>query len=674
MMSQRQIFVLNPDPIESDFLAKLCRRFGMVLSAESLETAAASLRSSDVQVAVLEASLASFASTGGSFKKTTGIVITGGDEAKLHSRAGEWPADYYVDTCNVSLPVFDEHQFYRVIERALAHTQLKSELRDARNALELNEARVKEVYSEIKEIKGLVNDNFIKELEKRIAIEAKYVWFQKERLRIEKVLRKIYAANDASSLLDIITDIKDIVQAGGATIYVLDASETLGKYLKPLVWDDAFLTHPEFSKFIAPLDAQDFAASVARLGREINITELSFDKRLSRRYLEHLKTPLKSLMGVPIMHDEEVIGVVEVYNKASAGKSIRAGFTREDQEILRGLSEHIAISMTKLNLIQYDALTGLLRPDPFFEKVIQKINSQSKRRREEGACALVMGDVDWFKNYNDRNGHEAGNKLLRELAGVLKFSIREEDLLCRYGGEEFLFFLTGVKSLEDACLLTDRIRKNVEEHYFELQEFQPRNNLTMSFGVALLPKKRLDASSPIGRSDLKLLAGEADMAMAEAKGKKVSEPGPGELGERALMKNKVCSYSREWVEEKGGGTIQTYKETSYKEKRRYERFNASTVLMIKEDGGFKVTKTVNLSLGGAKILTEARLPLAKTFDLVLVLGNKATPLRSDVIYSDKAAGESPYFYSGLRFKALTPAEHKDLEAFFLTSCSRGTEN
>jgi hypothetical protein len=96
--------------------------------------------------------------------------------------------------------------------------------------------------------------------------------------------------------------------------------------------------------------------------------------------------------------------------------------------------------------------------------------------------------------------------------------------------------------------------------------------------------------------------------------------------------------------------------------------------MIKEDGGFKVTKTVNLSLGGAKILSEARLPLAKTFDLVLVLGNKATPLRIDVIYSDKAAGESPYFYSGLRFKDLTPAEQKDMKAFFLTSCGKGTDN
>lgn len=199
-MIQRQILVLNSKFIESDYLSKLCRRFGTVLVAESLEISVARMGSSDVQVAVMDASLASFASGGGSFKKTTGIIITGGDEAKLRSRAMEWPADYYVDTCSFSLPVFDDLQFCKVMERALAHTRLKSELRDARNALELNEARVKEVYSEIKEIKGLVNDNFIKELEKRIAIEAKYVWFQKEHRRIEKVLRKIYAANDASSL------------------------------------------------------------------------------------------------------------------------------------------------------------------------------------------------------------------------------------------------------------------------------------------------------------------------------------------------------------------------------------------------------------------------------------------------------------------------------------------
>ena len=204
-----------------------------------------------------------------------------------------------------------------------------------------------------------------------------------------------------------------------------------------------------------------------------------------------MKIPLQSLLGVPIMFDREVIGVIEVYNKTVKGKIVPEGFSRQDLQILRGLTEHIAIAMTKLNLIQYDALTGLLRPDPFFDQLLQKINTLSKRRREEGSHALVMGDVDWFKNYNDRNGHEAGNKLLRELADVLKNSIREGDLLCRYGGEEFLLFLSGITSAEEAMGFTERIRKNIEAYTFEKQEFQPNNNLTMSFPNRLVNWHRI---------------------------------------------------------------------------------------------------------------------------------------------------------------------------------------
>ena len=673
-MNQRLILILNPNPIETDLLSKLCRRFGTVVAASSLEAAAALPEAPDALVGVLDASAAAQSPARSLFGKATAVIITGRDDASLRSLARDWPSDMYVDTFALSFPVQDDAQFTRSVERALTHTVMRAEVGTLRSALDLQGAKVRDVYAEIREIKSLINENFIKELEKRLAIEAKYVGFQKERRRIETVLRKIYEANDVSSLLDITTDFKDIVQAAGATIYILDENETLGRYLKPLVWDDAFLTHPESLKYVARLDAEDFAASVAINGREVNITELSFDRRLSRRYIEHLRTPLKSLLAVPIRHGAEVIGVVEVYNKISEERPVRAGFSREDQEILQGLSDHIAIAMTKLNLIQYDALTGLLRPDPFFEKVGQKFNSQVKRRREEGSSALVMGDVDWFKNYNDRNGHEAGNKLLRELAGVMKDSIREEDLLCRYGGEEFLFYLTGVKSPEDACLLTDRIRKSVEEHYFEFQEFQPRNNLTMSFGVTMFPQRALGQAQDLSRAELRLLAGEADMAMAEAKGKKFFEPGAEGPGERVLTKNKVCGYSREWAEERWGGSIRSFQETSYREKRKFERFYATTLMMVQENGGFKVAKTVNLSLGGARILSDARLPVAQTIDLILVLGNKANRVTSDVVYSDKAGGESPYFYSGLKFKDLSPADQKVLEEYFESLRSAGSLN
>lgn len=673
-MKQRPIVILNPNPIEADLLSKLCRRFGTVVAASSLEAAAALPETPEALIAVLDASAAAQSVARNLFGKATAVIITGRDDATLRSLARDWPSDMYVDTFALSFPVQDDSQFTKSVERALTHAAMRTEVGTLRSALDLQGAKVRNVYAEIREIKSLINENFIKEFEKRVAIEAKYVWFRKERQGIEKVLRKIYAANDVSSLLDITTDFKDIVQASGATIYLLEENEMLGRYIKPLVWDDTFLTHPESLRYVARLDAQDFAATVALHGREVNLTEPSFDRRLSRRYIEHLRTPLKSLLAVPIRHDTEVIGVVEIYNKTSGGKPVLAGFSREDQEILQGLSDHIAIAMTKLNLIQYDALTGLLRPDPFFDKVVRKINSQGKRRREEGAAALVMGDVDWFKNYNDCNGHEAGNKLLRELAGVMKDSIREEDLICRYGGEEFLFFLTGVKNLEDACLFTDRIRKNIEGHYFEFQEFQPGNNLTMSFGVTMFPPQAPGQAPDVAKPDLRLLAGEADLAMAEAKGKRSFEPGSEGTGERVLTKNKVCGFSREQAKERRGGTIQTYKETSYREKRQFERYHTATLMMVQDNGGFKVAKTVNMGLGGAKILSDARLPVAKTVGLILVLGNKANRIASDVIYSEKAGGESPYFYSGLKFKDLSPADQKALEEYFESLRRAGSLN
>jgi hypothetical protein len=97
-------------------------------------------------------------------------------------------------------------------------------------------------------------------------------------------------------------------------------------------------------------------------------------------------------------------------------------------------------------------------------------------------------------------------------------------------------------------------------------------------------------------------------------------------------------------------------------------------MMVRENGGFRVAKTVNLSVGGAKVLSEARLPVAGTIDLILVLGNRASRVSSEVVYSDKAGGESPYYYSGLKFKELEPEDRKAIEDYFETLRKAGTLN
>ena len=667
-MSEANILVLNRNSQEREFMARLAAGQGRVHEAAGLTKAVSLAGSIFFHALIADSSFSDYSTLKGIIDSRTSLLVTGHDDATIKEILRNWPDDYFVNFLPFPSQPQEQPFFLRAVKTALAHAELKLEVKKESPAAEPSPEKIREIYSEIKGIKDFISSSVVKELEKRIELEIRYLSSQREKQKIETILKKLYAADDVSSLLDIMPDIKEIIQAQGITFYVLDENESLGKFLKPLVWDDTFLSHQDFSKYIALIDAEDFAAHAARHGESLLVLDPRFDKRLSKRYTEHLKAPMRSLLVVPIRHDRDVIGVLEITNKEVKGELLKSGFTREDLEILKRLSEHISIAMTKLNLIQYDALTGLLRPDPFFEKVIQKINSQSKRRQETGTYAIVMGDVDWFKNFNDRNGHEAGNRLLRELAGVLKTSIREEDVICRYGGEEFLFFLMGVKALDEACVLTERIRRHVEEHYFEQQEYQPRKNLTMSFGVTISLPSKNGLPMLITKADLKRMAHEADMALAEAKGKRQQDAEGKLSGDPSPVKNKVCAYDRENARH-SGPPIKTYQEKFYQEKRKHERYFISTFLLFKDNGSFKVTKTINLSLGGVKIHTDAQIPLAQTVDLFLLLDARASQLKGDVIYSEKIGGDPLSYQCGLRFRDISFYNRKILENY-LSSIGR----
>jgi diguanylate cyclase (GGDEF)-like protein len=664
-MFQKRILIIHPSPTEADRLALLARKFGTVVCAPDPESALTAFAEGDLVAAVVDASLARSPDLLALIRPPIGVLITGADEDELSRAADAWPQTVDTDICPTSPTAPRDRAFVRTLARIVEHARLKIEASGLRRSLGLQEVKVKDVLGEISEIKGLLNAGFLREVEKRLAIEARYVGSQKERRRFESILLRIYGADDVSSLLDIVPEIRDIVQAASVSVYILEENDVLGRYLKPLVWDNALLTHSDFSKYIATLEAQDFAASVARYGHDINVANLTFDRRLSRRYTTLLKAAPRSLLGVPVMHGPKVIGVLEVTNKTVAGQAIAEGFSREDQQILRGLSDHMAIAMAKLNLIQYDALTGLLRPEPFFEKILQKVNSLSKRRREEGAMALVMGDVDWFKVYNDRNGQEAGNRLLRELGHVLKLAIREEDLICRYGGEEFLFFLLGVKGVDEAALLTERIRKSVEDHYFELQEYQPRGNLTMSFGVTVFPKSFGEQTGLMTRAELKRLAGEADLALAEAKGKARPELRQRGSGEPSGDKNRVSSFVGQEAGADGKSRAQVRNGLGAQEKRKLERYHVSTPFLYRDNGGFKVAKTVNIGLEGARIVSDTPFGPGPTYDSILVIEDRATPVKCTLVYSEKGVGDPGFYYTGVKFEDLTMSEIKGLERYLL---------
>ncbi|MBI5885495.1 MAG: diguanylate cyclase [Deltaproteobacteria bacterium] len=114
--------------------------------------------------------------------------------------------------------------------------------------------------------------------------------------------------------------------------------------------------------------------------------------------------------------------------------------------------------------------------------------------------SLLMADVDWFKNYNDRNGHTQGDMALRRVADVFAANVREVDVAARYGGEEFAVILPQTNGAE-AVIIAERIRQRVQDELIPFEEDQPNGDVTVSIGVATLPLAANDPTALIVAAD-----------------------------------------------------------------------------------------------------------------------------------------------------------------------------
>ncbi len=126
-----------------------------------------------------------------------------------------------------------------------------------------------------------------------------------------------------------------------------------------------------------------------------------------------------------------------------------------------------------------DELTGI-----YNRRALYKILDQEIKRAErfKHPLSIMMMDIDFFKIYNDSNGHVAGDFLLKRLCRIINSKIRDVDTLGRYGGEEFLIVLPET-SHEGAVKVGEKIRKAVENTHFKGEENQPKGKVTISIGL-----------------------------------------------------------------------------------------------------------------------------------------------------------------------------------------------
>jgi diguanylate cyclase (GGDEF)-like protein len=126
-----------------------------------------------------------------------------------------------------------------------------------------------------------------------------------------------------------------------------------------------------------------------------------------------------------------------------------------------------------------DELTGIYNRRASYKILDQEIK---RAERFKHPLSIVMMDIDFFKVYNDNNGHVAGDVLLQKISKIIASKIRDVDTLGRYGGEEFLLVLPETPH-DSAAAVCERIRKGIESAHFKGEENQPKKQVTVSLGL-----------------------------------------------------------------------------------------------------------------------------------------------------------------------------------------------
>jgi len=147
-----------------------------------------------------------------------------------------------------------------------------------------------------------------------------------------------------------------------------------------------------------------------------------------------------------------------------------------------------------------DGLTGLYNRK-FLDEHSKKLIPQIKRK--ESNIGVLMLDMDHFKAVNDEYGHDIGDKVLKELAAILEETVRESDLVIRYGGEEFIVLLVDVQTEEDALNVARKIAQRVRENEISVYAGNKLKK-TVSIGLSMFPKDSNVLDTVIKNADIAL--------------------------------------------------------------------------------------------------------------------------------------------------------------------------
>jgi len=245
-----------------------------------------------------------------------------------------------------------------------------------------------------------------------------------------------------------------------------------------------------------------------------------------------------------------------------------------------------------------DGLTGLYNHSFFLQALRQEV---LRSKRHGLRAALLLLDLDNFKQVNDERGHVEGDRVLMRAAAVVREGVREIDVAARYGGEEFAVLLPDTSRL-GAFVVAERIRRRIEERFA-----RGRSIVTISGGIAVFPD---DAGTP---ADL--------IVQADA----------GLYGAKAAGKNRILLPQGE--------------------RRRFRRQMSPQGVTVATRAGRAPARVKNVSEGGLLVSLREAVPLGSAVSLTIErIGSTPVGLRGQVVRVERVPGEiEPAFDVGVRF-------------------------
>jgi len=307
--------------------------------------------------------------------------------------------------------------------------------------------------------------------------------------------RLVQSATDRNQLYNaIVTLVLQVVPYENCTLFLLDrenarleAKATRGRVVN-------LLDHVAFEK------GQGVSGWVASRGRQLILSDLTQEQNLLN--VETIPPRVRSFAAIPLQVQDTIVGVLNVSH------SQPHAFAPEDLQLLTVLAGQAAITIERteaFHTLEALAITDGLTQVYNHRYFQMRLEDELKRGRRYGQpVSLMIVDADDFKRINDQYGHVTGDFILRELAGLLRRSVRETEIAARYGGEEFALILphTGV---EQARVAAERVRAIVETHTFLTPEGHSIR-LTISIGAATYPAHARTRAELIAQADAALYA------------------------------------------------------------------------------------------------------------------------------------------------------------------------